>query len=530
MKSDQNVSRFLHVTVKKTSKKDSTSVKSNCEVVAIGPASKSPSFNLHNDFKDYKPLIDQLNDNSELSTKFGASCLVRFASTSKLGRGSNHVLVVGTGHDGEGINALGPVERFRRLGAVVAQKLSAEKQKEATVYFDSFFLPSAQLNADAENAAYAFCEGMGLTTYRFDKYFSNSGSSKKEEPLQITLATAQESKAKAYSRGWDRAQAMLLGASLCRDFGNEPSNELYPEEYARRARALGADYGLKCTVFDEKNLVREKMGLLLGVGQGSVKPPRLILLEYKPRSAKKTIAFVGKGITFDSGGISIKPSAKMEDMKHDMCGSAAVLGAIVAAARLKLNVHILVAIAAAENMPSGNAIQPGNILVSRPGKTVEITNTDAEGRLVLADALDYVQDMKPDYIIDLATLTGAATITLGKTCSGLMGNDTAFNRMVHAAAKASGERVWELPLYEEYFDDLKSEFADMRNSGDSPSHGTAKGAMFLKQFIRKGTRWAHLDIASVAYAVPTVPYYPRKASSGYGVRLLVELAKGLANV
>jgi leucyl aminopeptidase len=176
-------------------------------------------------------------------------------------------------------------------------------------------------------------------------------------------------------------------------------------------------------------------------------------------------------------------------------------------------------------MPGGKAICPGNIIKSRAGKTVEVTNTDAEGRLVLADALDYVQDMKPDYIIDLATLTGAASITLGKSCSGLMGNDAGFNRLVGGAARESGERVWELPLFDEYFDDLKSEYADMRNSGDSPSHGTAKGAMFLKQFIRKGTRWVHLDIASVANAVGFIPYNPKKASTGYGVRLLVELAK-----
>jgi leucyl aminopeptidase len=319
---------------------------------------------------------------------------------------------------------------------------------------------------------------------------------------------------------------MLEGAFLARDLGNEPSNELYPAEFAERAKKLASTYGLKFNVLDEKALAKEKMGLLLGVGQGSDRPPRLIVLEYNPgKKAKKTIAFVGKGITFDSGGISIKPSARMEDMKHDMCGSAAVVGAIVSAAILKLPVRIISVVAAAENMPDGRAICPGNILRARSGKTVEISNTDAEGRLVLADALDYTQDMEPDYIIDLATLTGAITVTLGKSCSGLMGNDAAFNRTVAAAAAASGERVWELPLFDEYFDDLRSEYADMRNSGDSPSHGTAKGAMFLLEFIRKGTKWVHLDIAAMAYGVSHIPYCPKKSSTGYGVRLLVELAK-----
>ena len=227
-------------------------------------------------------------------------------------------------------------------------------------------------------------------------------------------------------------------------------------------------------------------------------------------------------------GISIKPSARMEDMKHDMCGSAAVVGAVVAAAKLGIKTRILAVVASAENMPGGKAICPGHILKSRAGKTVEVSNTDAEGRLILADALDYIQDRKPDYVIDLATLTGAVTITLGKTCSALMGNNEDFNNAVKKAAESSGERVWELPLFDEYFDDLKSEYADMRNSGDTPSHGTAKGAMFMKEFIRKDTKWVHLDIAAVAYAVGMLPYYPKKSSTGYGVRLLVELAKSLA--
>lgn len=543
MKQDVSVSNFLKVEIKRAPKTPShkaPAVKAQCEVVAVAPdreaessgrgqgasAPKKGAYSLHKDFKAYRPLIERLKTSAELSTKAGSACLVRFGGVI----GAEHALVVGTGSEKSGINALGSAERLRRLGAHVAHKLAAEKIRDAVVYLDSFLLPASRLALDPATAAYAFIEGMGLASYKFKKYFKKSEKDEKDEALSITLASTEPSRASGYMKGLALARALLHGAVICRDLGNEPSNVLYPEEFAERAREIAAVHGLKCTVLDEKGILEERMGLLAGVGQGSVKPPRLIVLEYDPpkrpgRKAPKTIAFVGKGITFDSGGISIKPSTRMEDMKHDMCGAAAVVGAIVAASALKLNTRILTVVAAAENMPSGSAIQPGNILRSRNGKTVEIVNTDAEGRLVLADALDYIQDSKPDYIIDLATLTGAATITLGKVCSGLMGNDAAFNRMIQAAARESGERVWELPLFEEYFDDLKSEFADMRNSGDSPANGTAKGAMFLYEYIRKGTRWAHLDIASVAYAAPFAPYYPKKASSGYGVRLLVELAR-----
>lgn len=532
MKQDLNVSKFLGIHADKSPKAPPFR-KTQCEVIAVAPVDpekdKKASYSLHKEFKEYREVLDRLQENKELSTAGGASCLVRFSGL----RGGSHVLVVGTGKDKEGINELGAAERLRRIGASVASKLGAEKIKQATIHLDTFLVGDAGFDIESEDAAYAFAEGLGLSTYRFTKYFSESPSDKKkakpknESTLEVQLVSADATRVAAYKRGVDRAEAMLAGAFLARDLSNEPSNYLFPESFAARARSLSTSLGLKFSVLDERQMAKEGMGLLLGVGQGSARPPRLFIMEYNPKGKKaaKTIAFVGKGITFDSGGISIKPSAKMEDMKHDMSGSAAVVGAIVAAAKLKLDTRIIAIVAAAENMPGGKAVCPGNILRARNGKTVEITNTDAEGRLVLADALDYVQDMKPDYVIDLATLTGAVIITLGKTCSGLMGNDASFNALVQSAAKDSGERVWELPLYDEYFDELRSEFADMRNSGDGPSHGTAKGAMFIKQFIRKGVKWVHLDIAAMAYGVPGISYYPKKSGTGWGVRLLVELAK-----
>lgn len=527
MKQDNIVSKFLRVSVKKISK--TVSDKAHCEVIGIAPDKKGgktektkKSFAIHKNFSDFRPVIEKLVQSGELSTS-GNSCLVRYLDSGA----ADHLLAVGTGTDKDGINALGAVERLRRLGGSVAQKLKAEKIKSAAVYLDTFLLPTNKLSIDAATAAYAFAEGMGLALYRFDKYFT-SKDKEKDGALEVTLMSSEAGRVSAFAKGIAQAEAMLTGAFVCRDLSNEPSNELTPEILAEYCKKLAHDYKLKFSVLDEKALAKEKMGLLLAVGQGSVNPPRLIMLEYNPsKKAKKTIAFVGKGITFDSGGISIKPSARMEDMKHDMSGAAAVIGGIVSAALLKTPVKIVCMVASAENMPSANAVQPGNIIRSRAGKTVEINNTDAEGRLVLVDALDYVQDIKPDCIINLATLTGAIGVALGKAAAGLMTNHDGFARQVVKASQGSGERVVELPLFDEYFEDLKSEYADMRNSGDGPSHGAQRGGIFLKQYIRKGMPWVHLDIAAMAYNVSSISYCPRKSSTGYGVRLLVELAKSL---
>ena len=475
------------------------------------------------DYRQFDVVANRLREDAELATNNGGTSFVRYYSNGE-GAGKNHLLLLSLGNDGKGVNKFGAAERVRRLGALVQQKVSAEKLNTVVVHLNSFHVSSAKLNASSEEMAAAFLEGFALAAYQFKKYFTKPNKSR---PFEVVLVAADATQEAAFEKGLNRAQAIVSGTEVCRNLGNEPSNYLTPKVYADTAVQLAKRFGLKTKVLTEREMAKEGMGLLLGVGQGSVNPPRLVVLEYAPKKYNKTIALVGKGITFDSGGISIKPSARMEDMKHDMCGSSAVLGATLAAAQLKLPVRIYCVVALAENMPSGNAIQPGNILKSRAGKTVEVTNTDAEGRLILADALDYIQDSKPDYIIDLATLTGAVSITLGRACAGLMSNDDDYTRLILNAAGHSGERLWELPLFDEYFDDLKSEYADMRNSGDSPSHGTAKAAMFMAQFIRPEQKWAHLDIAAVAYGMGQVPYNPKKASSGFGVRLLVSLAESL---
>lgn len=521
----KHVEPFVKINAARSGKVEKT----QCEVIAIAPdagaskkegASKKVSFVLSKAFKDYLDRCGELATSHELSAASGAGCFVRFGGV----RGATHLLVAGLGKDKKGYDAASKAERLRQIGGSVARKLLAEKQMSACIYLDSFLMPQASTNLDAEAGAQAFAEGFGLACYSFDKYFTKKSESK---AFELTIVAADAKKQSQVERGIEMALAVVAGTNYARDLGNEPSNELTPKHLADSVREAASMLGLKFKALDEAELKKEKMGLLLGVGQGSIHPPRLIVLEYAPKAAKKAklAAIVGKGITFDSGGISIKPSARMEDMKHDMCGAAAVIGAICTAALKKVPNHVVAVVAAAENMPSGNAIQPGNILKSRAGKTVEVTNTDAEGRLVLADALDYVQDMNPEWIIDAATLTGAISITLGKTCAGMMANNAPLVKKLRDTAFETGERVWELPMYEEYFDDLKSDYADMRNSGDTPSHGAAKGAKFLERFIRDGVRWVHLDIAAVAYNLGAIPYNPRKGASGYGVRLLSQMVE-----
>ncbi len=264
------------------------------------------------------------------------------------------------------------------------------------------------------------------------------------------------------------------------------------------------------------------MGAFCSVARGSDEPARFIILDYKPHTKKTppTIVLIGKAITFDSGGISIKPSQGMEEMKTDMAGGAAVLGAMQAAAALKLPVHVVGIVPATENMPSGHALKPGDIIKAMSGKTIEIITTDAEGRLILADSLTYAQRYKPAAIIDLATLTGACIIALGHAASGVMSTDEKLTKKIQAAAEATGEKVWPLPLYEEYAEQLKSDVADLKNSGGRPA-GAITAGCFLKEFA--GTiPWAHIDIAGTAWAAKPLPYTP-KGASGIGVRLLVEL-------
>jgi leucyl aminopeptidase len=434
--------------------------------------------------------------------------------------GAKRVLLVG----------LGPAEKF---SADVVREVSAAAARAAKSLSElTTIAHGAGIGGlDPHTAAQATVEGTILGLYRFEKF------KKPEEPIKLERLRIIEhsaEKLEQLKRGAQHGQIIAESACFARDLANEPGQSLPPRELARRAQDLAQELGLRCEVFDEKVLEELGMGGILSVGKGSDEPPRLIVLEYTPHpasspvkgegrreGASRPIVLVGKGITFDSGGISIKPREGMEAMKYDMSGAAAVLGAMRAIALLKLPVAVVGLIAAAENLPSGKAIKPGDVIKISNGKTVEVTNTDAEGRLVLSDALVYAQRYNPQAVIDLATLTGACTIALGKEAAGLFSNDEALAQKIQRAAQQTGERVWPLPLYEEYKEIIKSEIADIKNSANKgPQAGAAVGAIFLREFV--SYPWAHLDIAGVAYDVESRLYYA-KGATGYGVRLLTQL-------
>jgi leucyl aminopeptidase len=322
----------------------------------------------------------------------------------------------------------------------------------------------------------------------------------------------------------ERGRVLGECTNMARALSNEPGNALTPRIFADRVEAIASTAGLTVDVLDEQQIAGLKMGLLLGVAQGSSEPPRMIVLRYDPpanTAPEVTLALVGKGITFDTGGISLKPADKMERMKDDMSGGAAVLGAMVAIARLGAPVRCLGVIAASENMPGGRAIKPGDVITSAEGKTVEVVNTDCEGRLVLGDALWYARRLGATHLVDVATLTGGCMVALGMTMAGLFGSPVSWRDEVLNAGERAGDRLWPMPDDEEFMDLLKSDIADFGNQG--PRWGSASiGAVFIKEFSG-GLPWAHLDIAGPAWAEDAKPYQA-KGATGAGVRTLAELA------
>jgi leucyl aminopeptidase len=321
-----------------------------------------------------------------------------------------------------------------------------------------------------------------------------------------------------------RAEIEGRAALLARELVNMPPCELYPETFAEHARKVAAQAGLEIRVFDERQLEAERMNALLAVARGSENPPRLVVLSHRRGGNKPTLALVGKGVTFDSGGLSLKTTEQMVDMKCDMAGAAAVLGAMQAIGELQLPINLIGVLAIVENMPSGKAMKLGDVLKARNGKTIEVLNTDAEGRLILADALAYAVDLKASHLVDLATLTGACMIALGHDVAGLMTNNEGWSQKVLAAAKAAGEQAWPLPMFPQYREMIKSDIADIKNTGGSRYAGAISAAKFLEEFVAD-VPWVHLDIAGPAWAERENA--TREAGgTGCFVRTLVELARG----
>ncbi|ORJ62149.1 leucyl aminopeptidase [Geothermobacter hydrogeniphilus] len=378
----------------------------------------------------------------------------------------------------------------------------------------------------ADLAVQATAEGLLLAGYSFDHYLSDDErkAAPVDEGLLLVDTRAQRDQAAA---GVADAAAICAGACFARTLVNQPGNIKSPAFLAEQAQSMAAEAGLKCTVLERRQLEKEGCGALLGVAQGSCRDPRLIILEYNGGDpAQQPITLVGKGVVFDAGGISLKPADKMDEMKMDMAGGAAVLGTVKAAAALRLPVNLVGIVPAVENLPSGTAYRPGDILTSLSGKTIEVLNTDAEGRLILADALSYAARFKPRVVIDLATLTGACIIALGHHASAVLGNHDGLIKQLLAAGRRSGERLWQLPLWDDYDHQIKSEVADVKNVGGRPA-GTITAAAFLQTFARDYT-WAHLDIAGTAWQEKERDYLS-PGGTGVGVRLLIEYLRRQAS-
>jgi leucyl aminopeptidase len=385
----------------------------------------------------------------------------------------------------------------------------------------SIALPGGRGAARADRLAGAAAEGAVLGLYRFEAYKSE----KAKTGVDVVTIVAPRGQRAAAERGAREGQVIGEAVLVARDLGNEPGNSATPTYLAQRALAIAREEGLEARVFDEADMRAMGMGALLGVAKGSHEPAKLIVLRYEPRGGgrRDTVAIVGKGLTFDTGGISIKPAARLEEMKFDMCGGAAVIAAMQAVARLKVGVRVVGIVPSTENMPGGGSYKPGDILRAMNGVTIEVKNTDAEGRLILADALSWATmrlKPKPKAIIDLATLTGACVVALGDQCAGLVSTDEALAARIERASEESGDAVWRLPLKPGYRKQIESTFADVSNLG-----GSGAGALTAAAFLQKFTGdvpWAHLDIAGTAWT-DREEGYRRPGATGFGVRVLARL-------
>jgi leucyl aminopeptidase len=369
--------------------------------------------------------------------------------------------------------------------------------------------------------AQAITEGLYFGAYRYDEYLSKTDKKKKTDAIEICIIDSSAAFISAAKKGIALGSILGQSQSIARTLANRPANVVTPQKLAEEAERMARQLRLRCTVFNDKQLAAKKMGGIMAVGQGSANKPRLIILDYTPAKASKNapvIGLVGKAITFDSGGISIKPGEGMQDMKFDKSGGIAVLGAMQAIARLKPKVRVIGLIPSAENMPSGLAYRPGDIVTTYSGKTVEIQNTDAEGRMILCDAITYAEELGCQTIIDVATLTGACVVALGQKRAGVMGNDEKLVEQLKDASKKTGERIWHLPCDDEFVEAMKSKVADLKNTGGRWG-GACTAAAFLSQFIKKA-KWAHLDIAGVGVWGADESSAP--GSIGFGVRLLTQ--------
>ena len=431
--------------------------------------------------------------------------------------GARHLLVVGLG-DVRDLEH----EALRQAAASAVTVLKQSKCTSVAIALDS--LPHNSLAADVTTQALA--EGLTLSDYAFNEFKETKGEAAAGLE-RVVLVSA--SKTKPYEAGLDVGVTLAECVNFARWLGDRPGNRMTPTILAEEAVKAAKGTKLKVNVWDRARIKSERMGSFLSVSLGSSQEPRFIIMEYNGAGAtKRPICFVGKGLTFDSGGISIKPSAGMEEMKYDMCGGAAVIAAMLAIARLRLKVNAIAFVPSSENMPGPGANKPGDIVTARNGKSIEVNNTDAEGRLILADALVYACEQKPAMILDAATLTGAMVVALGNLHTGFFTRNDKLAEKVQRAADASGEWVWRMPLTDFHAKDMRGTFADLSNISSSKGAGSSTAAGFLEQFVDRDIPWAHFDVAGTAWHVgDRLPYCPRKGASGSIVRTFVQMAMGL---
>jgi len=410
---------------------------------------------------------------------------------------------------------------FRNHLAGFIQKISTEEIKNLHISIPKY--SEFKSLFDSEEYFYqSFVEGLNLGNYSFDKYKKS-----KEKPSELNVSFYADSQKKINST-LAKTKSVMEGVNFTKDLQNEPGIAVTPAELARRIQNKFRRTKVRVRVFNEKEIKKRKMGGLLAVGMGSANPPRFIILEYKGSKKSKTFSLVGKGVTFDAGGISIKPASNMGEMKADMSGAAVVAGTLLAAAKAKLPVNILGVIPSAENMVSGSAMRPGDIVVTSSGKSIEVDNTDAEGRMILADALHFASQRNPNVIIDLATLTGACVVALGEYAAGLFTKNDKLAEQLYNSGIKTHDRVWRLPMWDDYNELIKSDVADVNNVGKTRWGGAITAAKFLEHFVDKKITWAHLDIAGPAMA-NDLNNYTRKYMTGFGVRLLFDYLSGKAN-
>ena len=423
--------------------------------------------------------------------------------------GARRVLLVGLGEKKKA-----SLNTIRKAAALAANKAVGVKAANMALGLHDGFAG----RFDLDSIGQAEAEGVYFGGYRYDEFVTRSEDGRRSS-LGVELIDADSGKIRQLNKGLGVGVVVGRSQNMARTLINRPANVMYPSRLAAEAKKIAAGLrGLTCTVLDDKQLRQKKMGGIIAVGQGSSHKPRMIILRYNGGSKSGRIGLVGKAITFDSGGLSIKPSAHMDAMKMDMSGGGAVLGAMEAIAQLGLSVNVFGIICAAENMPGATSYRPGDIITTYSGKTVEVQNTDAEGRLILCDGLHYATQQKCDTVIDVATLTGACMVALGVHKAGLMSNDEKLSRQLQAAAEQSGEDVWAMPSGDEYAEEMKSKIADLKNIG-SRWGGACTAAAFLRQFVGK-VKWAHLDIAGKMEMGEPLKAITCPGSIGFGVRLL----------